>query len=98
MTDNPLSEEPFPNVQSKLSLTHLHSIFLWPISGHQTDEISTSSSTGPLEEVVDYYDVTSQPSLLLAEQAKLPQPLLTSFALETFHQLGWPSTGHAVIV
>ena len=34
MTDHPLSEEPFPNVQSELPLTQLHSICSSPIAGY----------------------------------------------------------------
>ena len=69
MTD-PLSEEPFPKVQSELPLTQLHSICLCPIIGHQREEISTSPYTALLEEVVDCDAITPQPSLLQAEQAR----------------------------
>ncbi|KAK4806763.1 hypothetical protein QYF61_005559 [Mycteria americana] len=88
--DHPLSEEPFPNVQSELPPTQLHSISSCPIAGHQREEISTSPSTAPLEEVVDCNEVTPQPSLLQAEQTKWPQPLLISLALEAFRDLGCP--------
>ncbi|KAK4807107.1 hypothetical protein QYF61_018448 [Mycteria americana] len=90
VTDHPLSEEPFPNVQSELPLRQLHSISSCPIAGHQREEISTSPSPAPHEEVVDCNEVTPQPSLLQAEEAKCPQPLLISLALETFHHLGRP--------
>ena len=53
MTDHPLGEEPFPNVQSELALTQLHSIPSCPIAGHQREEISTSPSAAPLEKGVD---------------------------------------------
>ncbi|KAK4807096.1 hypothetical protein QYF61_018437 [Mycteria americana] len=57
VTNHPLSEEPFPNVQSELPLRQLHSISSCP-------QISTSPSAAPLEEVVDCNEVTPQPSLL----------------------------------
>jgi len=62
MANHSLTEELSPNVQSELLLTQLHSIYLCPIAGHQR-EISTSLSASPLEEVVDYNEVTPQPSL-----------------------------------
>ena len=90
MTDHPLSEEPFPNVQPELPLVQLRAISSCPIAAHQS-EISTSSSTARLEEVVDCNEVTPQPSLLQAEQTKGPHLLLLSLALETLHYLGHPA-------
>jgi len=46
MTDHPLPEEPFPNVQSELHLMQLHSIFSCPVAHHQR-EISTSPYAAP---------------------------------------------------
>jgi len=60
MTDHHLNEEPFPNVQSQLPLTQLHSISLRPVAGHEREEISTSPSTAPLEEGVGCDEVTHQ--------------------------------------
>ena len=40
VTNHPLSEEPFPNVQSELPLVQPHSISSCPVAGHQR-EIST---------------------------------------------------------
>ncbi|KAK4818862.1 hypothetical protein QYF61_020081 [Mycteria americana] len=57
VTDHPPSEEPFPNVQSELPLMQLHSISSCPIADHQREEISTSPSVDPLEEVVDCNEV-----------------------------------------
>ncbi|KAK4825531.1 LOW QUALITY PROTEIN: hypothetical protein QYF61_000108 [Mycteria americana] len=59
VTDHPLSEEPFPNALSELALTQLHSISSCPIAGHQREEISTSPSAAPYEEVVDCHEVTA---------------------------------------
>jgi len=70
MTSHSLREEPFPSVQSELPLMQLHSISLCPFAGHQREMISSSSVTAPFEEVVDCDEVTPQPSLLQAEQAK----------------------------
>jgi len=73
VTDHPLCEEPFPNVQSELPLTQLHSIPLYPIAGYQREEISTSRSAALLEEVVDRDEGTPQPALLRAELAVLSE-------------------------
>ena len=40
VTDHPLSEEPFPNVQSELPLMQFHSISSCPAADHQRREIS----------------------------------------------------------
>jgi len=69
VTKHALSEEPFPQVQSELSLAQLHSLSSCPIAGHQGEEISISSSRVPGEEVVGCDEVIPQPSLLQAEHA-----------------------------
>jgi len=66
VTDHPLSEEPFPNVQSELPLMQRHSIS-WVLLLVTREEISTSPSTARLEEAVDCSEVTHQPSLLQTE-------------------------------
>lgn len=67
VTDHPLHEEPFPEVQSKLSLMQLYSISSSSIAHPQT-EISAFSATLP-EEVVNH-DEVCQPSLVSTEHAK----------------------------
>ena len=57
VTDHPFSEEPIPNVHSEHSLVQLHSVSSCPVAGHQREKISTSPSTSPLEEVVDWSEV-----------------------------------------
>lgn len=58
MFDHPLGEESFPNIQSELPPVQLHIIPLDPITDHQGEEISTSSSLPPCEEAVDCDKVT----------------------------------------
>jgi len=81
VTGHPLSEDPFANIQSELLPRQLHSISSCPMAGNQTEQISTSPSTGPLEEGVGCDKVTPQPFLLQAKQTKWPQTLLLSLAL-----------------
>ena len=90
VTNHPLSEESFSNVQSELHLTQLHSISLCPIIGHWREEISSSPSTSPHEEGADCSEVSLQSALLQAEQIKLPQSLLGSLALKAFHHFCHP--------
>lgn len=82
MTNHPLGERPFPNVQTELPLMQFHSVSPYPITGHVRKEISTSPATAALEGVVDCERVTSQPSLLQTQQSKRSQPLLTSLVLK----------------
>jgi len=70
VSEHPLSEEPFPNVQFELSLTQFHTISMCPVAGHQREEISRSPSAAPLEEAADCDEVTPQPSLLQPSQTK----------------------------
>lgn len=82
VTHHPLSEAPFPNVQSELSLIQLHSISLSPINSHQRD-----NSAARLEEVVDCNG--GHPSAF-SSPTKLPQLLLLSLAFWAFYHLGHP--------
>jgi len=59
VTNFSFREESFPHVQSELPLMQLHSISSYPIAGHQREEISTSLSASPLDEVVDCDGVPS---------------------------------------
>lgn len=77
------SEAPHFNVQPELPLTQLHSTSLCPITGHQREEIITSSFTALFEAV----ESILRPSFLQAEQTKPPQQLLLSLALKAFHLL-----------
>lgn len=63
--NHPLSEEPFPNVQSGLSLMQPYHNSLCPIAGQQR-EINTTPFTALFEEAVACDEVTPQPSLLQA--------------------------------
>lgn len=72
MLEGPVTvcEEPFPNVQSELSLKQLHSIYSCPITDHQRGEISSLPSADTLEEIIDCDEVIPQPSLLQTELQK----------------------------
>lgn len=82
-----LCEEPFPNVQSELSLMQLHSIYSCPIIDHQRGEISNLPSVYTLEEIADCDEVIPQPSILQTKLQKWLQPHLVSLALKTIHRL-----------
>lgn len=69
MINHPLREEPSLNAQSELRLTQLHSLSLCPVSGHQREEISTSPSAAPLEEIIDCDEFTPKPSFLQADKS-----------------------------
>ncbi|KAJ7408425.1 hypothetical protein WISP_121089 [Willisornis vidua] len=60
ITNYPLGEELFPNVQSELALMQLHLIFSCPIVGQQREELSGTHLTVLLEEVVDHDEVMPQ--------------------------------------
>lgn len=70
MTDHPLSEEAFPNVQSELPRMQFHSISLCPMAGHQKEAVSTFPSSAHLEESTDCNEVTPQHCLFQDKQAK----------------------------
>ncbi|KAK4826677.1 hypothetical protein QYF61_010686 [Mycteria americana] len=75
MLDNPLSEEKFPNIQSKPPLAQLEAISSCPITCYLGEETDPHLSTTSFQ----------------AKQSQLPQPLLIRLLLQTLHQLRCPS-------
>ncbi|KAK4814103.1 hypothetical protein QYF61_008198 [Mycteria americana] len=75
MLDNPLSEEKFPNIQSKPPLAQLEAISSCPITCYLGEETDPHLSTTSFQ----------------AKQPQLPQPLLIRLLLQTLHQLHCPS-------
>ena len=70
MPNHPLGEEPFSEVQPKPPLTQLQDVPSSPVTGHESEEISACPSTLLRENVEDCSEVSSQSSLLQAEQTK----------------------------
>ncbi|KAK4806229.1 hypothetical protein QYF61_013373 [Mycteria americana] len=75
MLDNPVSEEKFPNIQSKPPLAQLEAISSCPITCYLGEETDPHLSTTSFQ----------------AKQSQLPQPLLIRLLLQTLHQLRCPS-------
>ncbi|KAK4828027.1 hypothetical protein QYF61_022804 [Mycteria americana] len=75
MLDNPLSEEKFPNIQSKPPLAQLEAISSCPITCYLGEETNPHLSTTSFQ----------------AKQSQFPQPLLIRLLLQTLHQLRCPS-------
>ncbi|KAK4820051.1 hypothetical protein QYF61_017897 [Mycteria americana] len=75
MLDNPLSEEKFPNIQSKPPLAQLETISSCPITCYLGEETDPHLSTTSFQ----------------AKQPQFPQPLLIRLLLQTLHQLHCPS-------
>ncbi|KAK4817223.1 LOW QUALITY PROTEIN: hypothetical protein QYF61_004134 [Mycteria americana] len=88
MLDNPLSEEKFPNIQSKPPLAQLEAISSRPITCYLGEETDPTSPQPPFRQ---FDEVSPQPSFLQAEQSQLPQPLLIRLLLQTLPQLRCPS-------
>ena len=79
---HPQREEVLPHVQTELPVPQFVPIAPSPVTGHHWKELGPMLLTPTLQIFVGIYKVPSQPSLLQAEQAQLPQPL---FIGETLH-------------
>lgn len=73
--DHLFGEEPFPEIQPKPPLSHLHATSSGSVTGHQR-EISACPSAPLHEETVSHNTVSPQPPLLWTEQIKQLQLLL----------------------
>ncbi|KAK4830590.1 hypothetical protein QYF61_011825 [Mycteria americana] len=89
--DNPLSEEKFPNIQSKPPLEQLEAISSRPITCYLGEETDPHLSTTSFQIVEESNKVSPQPPFLQAEQPQFPQPLLIRLLRQTLHQLRCPS-------
>ena len=73
---HPQREEILPHVQLELPVLQFVPIAPCPVSGHYWKEFGPNLLTPTFEISISIYKVPSQPSLLQAEQAQLPQPFL----------------------
>ena len=82
---HPQREEVLPRVQLELSLLHFVPTASCPVTGHHCKESGPVFPTPTLQIFRGISKVPSQPSLLQAEQAQLPQPLLVGEMLQSPH-------------
>ena len=73
---HPHSEEVLPHVQTELPLLQFVPVAPCPVAGHHWKESGPILLTPTLQIFRSISKVPSQPSLLQAEQAQLPQPFL----------------------
>ena len=82
---HPQREEVPPHVQTELPVPQFVPIAPCPVTGHHWKELGPILLTPTLQTFVGIYKVPSQPSLLQAEQAQFPQPLLVVEMLQSPH-------------
>ena len=82
---HPQREEVLPHVQTELPLLQFVPVAPCPVAGHHWKESGPVLPTPTLQIFVSIYEVPSQPSLLQAEQALLPQLFLTGEMLQSPH-------------
>ena len=82
---HPQREEVLPLVWMELPVLQCVPITPCPVAGHHWKEFGPILLTPTLEIFISIYKVPSQPSLLQAEQAQLPQPLLLGEMLLSPH-------------
>jgi len=80
---HPQREEVLPRVQLELPLPQFVPVAPCPVAGHHCKEPGPVLLTPPLQILIGISKVPSQPSLLQAEQAQLPQPLLVGGMLKS---------------
>ena len=73
---HPQSEEIVPHVQTELPMLQFVPIASCPVTGHHWEGCGPILLTPTLKMFISIYKVPSQPSLLQAKQAQLPQPFL----------------------
>jgi len=79
---SPQREEVLPRLQLELPLPQFVPVAPCPVAGHHCKESGPILLT-PLQILIGISKVPSQPSLLQAEQAQLPQPLLAGEMLQS---------------
>ncbi|XP_048803588.1 uncharacterized protein LOC125694433 [Lagopus muta] len=84
------SKELPPNIQPKSSLLQLGSISPSPAVVSPFEEFTPLLAVGSLQVLIGCNEVTPQPSLLQAEQAQLPQPVLIGEVLQPPDHLSRP--------
>ena len=88
---HPQREEVLPHVQTELPVLQFVLVALCPVAGHHWKESGPILLTPTLQIFLGVYKVPSQPSLLQAEQAQLPQPFLRGQMLQSPHRPLSPS-------
>ena len=83
---HPQREEVLPHVQLELPVLQFVPIAPCPVAGHRWKESGPILLTPTLEIFISIYKVPSQPSLLQAKQAQLPQPFLIGEMLQSPHR------------
>jgi len=91
-----LSEDIFPNIQSKPPLVQLESIASHPTHSYLGEETNTCLTMTSCQVVVESNKVPPQPPLLQAEQPQLPQPLLTGLVKSHETQERTSKTGETI--
>jgi len=81
----PQREEVLPPVQMELPLLQFVPVAPCPVAGHHWKESGPVILTPTLKMFTGISKVPSQPSLLQAEQAQLPQPFLVGEMLQSPH-------------
>jgi len=84
---HPQREEVLPRVQMELPLLHFVPVAPCPVTGHHWKESGPVLLTPTLQIFRGISKVPSQPSLLQAEQAQLPQPFLVGEMIQSPHHL-----------
>ena len=82
---HPQSKDVFPHVQVELPMLLFVPVAPCPVDGHHWKESGPILLTPILNIFIDISKVPSQSSLLQAEQAQLPQPLLIGDMLQSPH-------------
>ena len=82
---HPQREEVLPHIQTELPLLQFVPIAPCPVAGHHWKESGPILLTPTLKIPISIYEVPSQPSLLQAEQAQLPQPFVVGEMLQSPH-------------
>ena len=82
---HPHSKEGFPRVQTELPVLQFVPVAPCPVTGHHWKESGPVLLTPTLQIFTGISKVPSQPSLLQAEQAQLPQPFLVGEMLQSPH-------------
>ena len=80
---HPQRKEILPHVQTELSMLQFVPIAPCPVTGYHWKELGPILLTPTLQIFISIDKVPSQPSLLQAEQAQLPQPFLTGQMLQS---------------
>ena len=89
---HPQREEVLPHVQTELPVLQVVPIAPCPVTGHHWKELGPILLTPTLQIFISIYTVPSQPSLLQAKQAQLPQPFLIAQMLQSPHTFPAHST------